>query len=43
LTNGIWEYINITTAGGSYIMAVNGVDDACCMMALLGQTRPLRA
>jgi len=28
LTNGIWEYINITTAGGSYLMAVNGVDDA---------------
>ena len=27
LTNGIWEYINITTAGGSYLMAVNGVDD----------------
>jgi len=26
LTNGIWEYINITTAGGSYLMAVNGVD-----------------
>ena len=28
LTNGIWEYINITTAGGHYIMAVNGVDSA---------------
>ena len=28
LTNGIWEYINITTAGGSFLMAVNGVDDA---------------
>ena len=28
LTNGIWEYTNITTAGGSYIMAVNGVDSA---------------
>ena len=27
LTNGIWEYINITTAGGSYLMAVNGLDD----------------
>jgi hypothetical protein len=28
LTNGIWEYTNITTAGGSYIMAVNGTDSA---------------
>jgi len=28
LTNGIWEYVNITTAGGSYLMAVNGVDNA---------------
>jgi len=28
LTNGIWEYINITTAGGSYLMAVNGEDSA---------------
>ena len=28
LTNGIWEYINITTAGGSYLMAVNGADSA---------------
>jgi hypothetical protein len=26
LTNGIWEYINITTAGGSFLMAVNGED-----------------
>ena len=26
LTNGIWEYINITTAGGHYLMCVNGVD-----------------
>ena len=25
-TNGIWEYINITTGGGSYLMCVNGVD-----------------
>ena len=28
LTNGIWEYVNITTAGGSYLMAVNGADNA---------------
>lgn len=28
LSNGIWEYTNITTAGGSYIMAVNGADSA---------------
>ena len=28
LTNGIWEYVNITTAGGSYLMAVNGADSA---------------
>jgi len=28
LTNGIWEYINITTAGGSFLMAVNGEDSA---------------
>jgi hypothetical protein len=28
LTNGIWQYTNITTAGGSFIIAVNGVDDA---------------
>ncbi len=26
LTNGIWEYTNITTSGGSYLYAVNGVD-----------------
>ena len=26
LTNAIWEYINVTTAGGSYLYAVNGVD-----------------
>lgn len=26
LTNGIWEYTNITTTGGSYLYAVNGVD-----------------
>ena len=25
-TNGIWEYINITTAGGNYLMCVNGAD-----------------
>ena len=28
MTNGIWEYVNITTAGGSYLMAVNGADSA---------------
>lgn len=27
LTNGIWEYTNITTSGGSYLYAVNGVDN----------------
>ncbi len=26
LTNAIWEYTNVTTSGGSYIYAVNGVD-----------------
>ena len=26
LTNGIWEYTNITTSGGSFIYAVNGYD-----------------
>lgn len=26
LSNGIWEYVNITTAGGSFLMAVNGQD-----------------
>ena len=26
LSNGIWQYTNITTEGGSYLMAVNGVD-----------------
>lgn len=26
LSNAIWEYINITTAGGHYLYAVNGVD-----------------
>ena len=26
LTNAKWEYINVTTAGGSYLYAVNGVD-----------------
>jgi len=28
LTNSKWEYVNITTAGGSYLVAVNGVDSA---------------
>jgi len=28
LSNGIWEYVNVTTAGGSYLMAVNGTDSA---------------
>lgn len=28
LTNARWEYTNIRTAGGSYIIAVNGVDAA---------------
>jgi hypothetical protein len=26
LTNAIWEYTNITTAGGNYLYAVNGAD-----------------
>lgn len=26
LTNAIWEYINVTTAGGNYLYAVNGSD-----------------
>ena len=26
LSNAKWEYINVTTAGGSYLYAVNGVD-----------------
>ena len=26
LTNGIFEYINIATAGGNFLMAVNGID-----------------
>ena len=26
LTNAIWEYINITTTGGTYLYAVNGAD-----------------
>lgn len=26
LTNARWEYINVTTSGGSYLYAVNGVD-----------------
>jgi hypothetical protein len=26
LTNAIWEYVNITTSGGHYIYAVNGID-----------------
>lgn len=26
LTNARWQYVNITTAGGSYIMCVNGAD-----------------
>lgn len=25
-TNGRWEYVNMTTSGGSFLMAVNGVD-----------------
>lgn len=28
LTNARWQYANITTAGGSFLMAVNGVDAA---------------
>ena len=26
LTNARWQYVNITTTGGSYLLAVNGVD-----------------
>ena len=27
LSNGIWEYTNISTVGGSFLVAVNGLDD----------------
>jgi hypothetical protein len=27
LSTGIWEHINITTAGGSFLIAVNGIDE----------------
>lgn len=28
LTNSRWQYVNMTTSGGSYLVAVNGLDDA---------------
>lgn len=28
LSNSKWEYVNITTAGGSFMMCVNGIDNA---------------
>ena len=28
LTNGRWQYINVATTGGNYLMAVNGADKA---------------
>lgn len=28
LTNSRWQYVNMTTSGGSYLVAVNGVDKA---------------
>lgn len=28
LTNGRWQYVNVATTGGNYIMAVNGADKA---------------
>jgi len=45
LTNGIWEYTNITTAGGSYLYAVNGVDkprlyDGATWTAIDGASTP---
>lgn len=27
LSNGIWEHVNITTSAGSYLVAVNGIDE----------------
>ena len=30
LTNSKWQYVNISTAGGDYIIAVNGADPALC-------------
>ena len=44
-TNGIWEDINITTGGGSYLMCVNGVDkpllyDGTNWTPLVGSSTP---
>ena len=45
LTNSRWEYINITTPGGNFLMAVNGVDkprlyDGSTWTALDGSSSP---
>ena len=45
LSNAIWEYINITTTGGSYLYAVNGVDaprlfDGTTWTAITGVSSP---
>lgn len=45
ITSAIWEYINITTAGGSYLYAVNGVDkpllyDGTNWVAIDGSSTP---
>jgi hypothetical protein len=45
LTNSRWEYVNITTAGGSYLYAANGVDapelyDGSTWTAITGASSP---
>ena len=45
ITSAIWEYINITTAAGSYLYAVNGVDkpllyDGTNWVAIDGSSTP---
>jgi len=45
LTNSRWEYVNITTSGGSYLYAANGVDaprlyDGTTWTAITGASTP---
>ena len=45
LTNSRWEYVNITTSGGSYLYAANGVDaprlyDGSSWTAITGVSTP---
>jgi len=45
LTNSRWEYVNITTSGGSYLYAANGVDaprlyDGSSWTAITGASTP---